>query len=424
MAAATEANAPAGTRDSRRWCLAVLLTFVSTFLIISSVNPGSSSAGGSPSAAPMGESPTGAEETDAPRSSIDEPFSAGDDPDDILASPKAGPSAGSDDDDVWASLASINKRQELPPTAYVREFFKNVLVLHMISPSRYGIVEKVRDHYAPFFPLMLFIGPHNDTNTSVHIHGYDVAWGNQQARAVSRVMQHLEAVNKYPNLEGYLYIADDLMLQPWGLVSFNKSKIWATQMGIGNTYNGRPINGVVGMSMERKFRVGWPYWKKNRPRLAQFVHEAGEEVRENLYKSAKATHPSIYRQSAYRRSHTSDEALRHAVFYTIVDTYYIPRRYALRFAQLTQMHEKLWTFGEAAIPTCMRGIDPEYEQMHVQFYWSTLNAADCPRVAWGPAFSGFHRCRHDHFFAEALYDETNRTRLVKDQEYRRAMLKN
>jgi hypothetical protein len=318
--------------------------------------------------------------------------------------------------------AKIVRDKELPPTALVRDFFKNILVLMMMSPGRYHLIDTVKRHYEPFFTHMYFCGPHNDTNYSVPVHGYDIVWGNEQYRAVSRIIRKIERERPIAKLEGYFYISDDVIIQPWAMLSFNKSIIWATQMGIANVKSGKIAKPVPGMSMEARFRKDWPYWKKNRGKLMQALHDGGEAWAVNLRASARRESPWIYKWSAYPGNLMTHDDLGSAVFYTIVDTYYVPKRFALAYADRCDIMEKRWVFGECAIPTALRSIDPEYELMHVQFYWSTLNASDCPRRGWGPQFTGFHRCRHDHFFAEALYNETTRNSMVRSPEYRRAMI--
>ena len=111
-----------------------------------------------------------------------------------------------------------------------------------------------------------------------------------------------------------------------------------------------------------------------------------------------------------------------AVFFTIVDTYYVPRKFALKYADVCDIMERNWVFGECGIATALRMLDWDIQTLHIQFYWSTLNAADCPRTRWGASFSGFHRCRHDHPFAEAIFNESTRKQLMVDSKYRSSML--
>lgn len=330
----------------------------------------------------------------------------------------------SDDDMQYRPQKLPDAVREMPSVEAVREFFRDVLVIMMMSPPRYHLVETVHRHYAPFFTHMYFCGPQTNHTYKVPITGYDIVYGNEQYRAVRLIIQQYESTNEIPNLAGYLYIADDLMLQPWSLINHNKSNVWATQMGIANLRSGRTVTAVPGMTVEGRFRKDWPYWKKNRGKLMGALKEGGPAMRAMLRRSAVATPPSIYKYSHYGTGFRKQDDLEWAIFFTIVDTYYVPRRLALRYAERCVLMAKHWVFGECAIATALRSIEPTYEPMHVQFYWSTLNAGDCPRYRWGIMLTGFHRCRHDHFFAEAIYDADMRARIAVNATLRRALLSN
>ena len=317
---------------------------------------------------------------------------------------------------------NITVQKAMPPDSLVKTFFKNIVAVIMMSPGRYHLVDTVKRHYAPYFTHFYFCGPHNDTNFSVPIHGYDIVWGNEQYRAVSRIIRKLERNPPTPDLEGYFYLSDDVMIQPWALVTFDKRKIWGTLMGIANTKSGGQVLAVPGMSVEGKFRREWPYWKKNRGKLQRALSDGGPEMRAMLRENAKRMHPMTLKWSKYDRRLMSDEAMEWAVYFTIVDTYYVPRRFAPKYADYCDIMERNWVFGECAIATALRALDWDIQTLHIQFYWSTLNAADCPRARWGASFSGFHRCRHDHPFTEKIFNTTTRHRLMHDAKYRAAML--
>lgn len=283
-------------------------------------------------------------------------------------------------------------------------FFENTLVIMMMSPSRYHLVKNVYEHYKPFFKHMYFCGPQPADLYGIHISGFDIVYGNEQYRAVAKIIRDY-VVNKSAVFDGVLYIGDDVMLQPWSIAGkrFNKNIPWATQMGIANLNNMRTVSAVPGMSVQGKYRAQWPYWAKNRKKLVGVLEEGGAPFRDAMYRAAKATHPLIYKWSRYSFRAMTDEALHNVIFYTIVDTYYIPWRLAMAYADRCDLMAKHWIFGECAIATAIRSLSPIYEQMDIQFYWSTLSAADCHRYKWAPMIDGFHRCRHDHKFAHLMY---------------------
>ena len=214
---------------------------------------------------------------------------------------------------------------------------------------------------------------------------------------------------------GYFYIADDVIMNLWNLVArqLNRSRVWSTPMGIANVQSYKPVHAVPGMSVNARNRGPWVYWPKNRLKLLKVLKEGGEDMAAQLLRSARQEHGLTYRWSKWRGDMT-DEVLRGAVFYTIVDTYYVPAPLAMPYAELCDLMAKHWVFGECAIATMLRCVDSTYEQINVQFYWSTVSAADCHRYKWIPGVDGFHRCRHDHPFVEALYYPPMRDRMLQN----------
>jgi hypothetical protein len=248
---------------------------------------------------------------------------------------------------------------------------------------------------------------------------YDIVYGNEQYRAVAAIIREM-ILQRNATYEGFLYVCDDILLQPWSIAAknFNKKIPWATQMGIANLNSTKPVSAVPGMSVQGKYRSQWPYWRKNRPKLFGVAMEGGQEFRSAMFRAAKATHPLIYRWSKYSKNRADDAALHWTIFYTIVDTYYIPRSLALRYAERCDLMAKHWIFGECAIATSIMSLSTVTETMDVQFYWSTLKADDCHRYKWNVMLEGFHRCRHDHKFATILYgDDAMREKLLTDKAF-------
>eukprot|EP00758_Cryptobia_borreli_P001913 Tbor_TRINITY_DN2636_c0_g1::TRINITY_DN2636_c0_g1_i1::g.17941::m.17941 len=77
---------------------------------------------------------------------------------------------------------------DIMPTEKVREYFKNTLLIVMMSPPRYHLVRVVRRHYAEYFRHIFFCGPKNSTEYGIRIRGYIVKGGHQTYRAVSKIL--------------------------------------------------------------------------------------------------------------------------------------------------------------------------------------------------------------------------------------------
>ena len=341
------------------------------------------------------------------------------------------------------STTRLWPKDEVMPQKEVRKFFKNTLAIMMMSPPRYHIVKQVEKHYAPFFTHMVFCGPKNNTDFGVRIHGYDIVYGNMQYLAVKNILKHYlindtmrkmheppdnfeddEATLGDHHITGMIYIADDLLFQPWAVAArnYNKHMPWAVQMGIGHIRSWEKVAAVPMMAVESKFRKsGWPYWRRNHGKMNHALEEGGVDFRARLAEAAKATHPLIYRWSKYNRlNYTQEQANHWTVFYTIIDTYYVPRSMWQGYIDGAELMAKYWVFGEVAIATVLRSLHPTYEEMQAQFYWSGASASDCVRFRWSVQVDCFHRCRHDHVFSELIYqDDDTRNKLQINSTYLR-----
>eukprot|EP00658_Telonema_sp_P-2_P004799 TRINITY_DN11791_c0_g1_i3.p1 TRINITY_DN11791_c0_g1~~TRINITY_DN11791_c0_g1_i3.p1 ORF type:complete len:101 (-),score=21.06 TRINITY_DN11791_c0_g1_i3:37-339(-) len=61
------------------------------------------------------------------------------------------------------------------------------------------------------------------------------------------------------------------------------------------------------------------------------------------------------------------------------------------------IRDRVSTQSTGAIASSLKFLHPVSEEMGIQYYWSSLSAADCIRPRWDMIQSdGVHRCRHDH----------------------------
>lgn len=302
---------------------------------------------------------------------------------------------------------------DIPETAAIREYFSRTLVIMMMSPSRYPLASIVRRHYAPFFSHMIFCGPKDAVVDGISIEGHDIVYGNEQYRAVRQILSRVLANESNPQeYDGMFYISDDVLIQTWSIVhrQLNRSIPWAAMMGIANTKSHAEVKAVPGMSVQRRYRdKPWPYWRKNRGKLTRLLLDGGIEWQNAMRLAAKSTSRLVYRWSKYPSALTDEASLKWSVFYTIVDTYYVPRSMWEKYIAACALMAKHWVFGECAIATALRYLHPNYEQLDIQFYWSTLKASECHRSKWHMHVDGIHRCQHNHPFAEWIY-HSDRTR--------------
>lgn len=85
------------------------------------------------------------------------------------------------------------------------------------TENHYSSVDFLRNLYKPWFPNIIFYGPIEsiDVNTFDYPHN-----GYFFHKSVA------DAMRRYPNFNGYLYAADDCVLNCWNFTRFDKTKLW------------------------------------------------------------------------------------------------------------------------------------------------------------------------------------------------------
>ncbi|KAH9578403.1 hypothetical protein LSM04_006694 [Trypanosoma melophagium] len=333
--------------------------------------------------------------------------------------------------------AAAAPSEQLPNSAVLStretyDFFKNILLIVIFSPKRFDLAYDVWQHYRVFFRYMTFCSSVSTTVDGIHIDGYNVVYGNMQYLAASRIVENITRTPRLRDggdgnktgfpFEGFLFNADDLLLSPWAIAAsrLNKSSTWSSMMGIANVKSRSWVLPVSGMSVEKRFRlVRWPFFPKTRMRMQTIIAEGGERYEEALREAAKATPKKIYAESHYPSKLRNLSLHANGVmFYAIVDTYYVPQRLVPGFVNVTDHMAEYSIHMECAIPTALRILQPTYEILKVQYYWSSTKQEDCIRGQWKASVHGFHRCRHDHRFAKLIYsNDTIRKRLYVDQHF-------
>ena len=310
----------------------------------------------------------------------------------------------------------------ITPAPVVKEYLKNVVLMHMVSPTRYSLVPLLHKHYSPYFTHQIFTGPQNATVGDFAIEGHDVVFGTMQYLALMNVIRRIAAATPeqraaqglpaaYADIEGFFFLGDDMLLQPWMLYGRNKRVVWSAGMGIANADNWRNVRPVPAMSMEKsRLKMNWPFWFKGRVGVLRVFNDSVVDwgARENLYRASLLTPPRVYHQSKYhdptKELCCSEKHKYSHMFYGLVDAFYVPGgETALRWCKYGDACKRQWMHLETAIPTTLRMVSPSYEVLNLQYYWASISAAKCVRGGWAIDVDGIHRCRHDHTFARLLY---------------------
>eukprot|EP00760_Papus_ankaliazontas_P034880 PhM_4_TR7531/c1_g1_i1/m.28144 len=313
-----------------------------------------------------------------------------------------------------------------------KTFFDDVLLVLMISPSRTQLVYDVVRHYCAAFPYMVLLGPNNavvvDNNdnsnglpSSLRILGFDVVWGNEQYRALRSYMRMFFVPKQFNYDErrivfpfaGFVWLADDLMLHYWRLTDLNKTKIWCSELGIASLLKSEhKVNSIRSMSYEQAVRVeGWSHYHRNRPKIAEVLRNY-TELAPRLLEAAGRTPARVFRESSYvALQKVTNPRLRRAVlsasmFYTLVDTYYLPTRYLAAYLRYLKALADARVHLEAGQGTILAALSKgDYERLNVNYYW---RQALCKRPGWSRDLHGFHRCHHGDSSVHQLFENERR----------------
>jgi hypothetical protein len=207
-------------------------------------------------------------------------------------------------------LSASTKTSEQPAT----NFGHDILLIINYNHAYYESVELLKKIYKPYFGHIIFYGPQasNDVEYSDHFMG----WFSY------KIIAH--AMQKYPQYSGYLYIHDDLIINPKNFERFDKSKFWINPP--------KKVNLDLGMDAVHD----WPWWQHQvgYPAMKQVYDNMTQEDRDLLEKNIGA----------------------HTVSISYTDIAYIPALYTQQFIKLSNLCDQYKLFLEIALPTICTGL--------------------------------------------------------------------
>ena len=240
-------------------------------------------------------------------------------------------------------LALLNKQKDCPfcsgpQTRCLRHAFKDVLLVIVFNHPLYSSIPALRSLYQEAFPSIMICGPnssHEYPVEKVPIH---------QGYFAYECMAH--AMDKSPNYTGYLLINDDLILNYWNLVSFDRDKIWVGP---------RKPTAFKGFSPPS----WWRWWNSSYglPQCQKAFDELWylkDEVEQSVWDLKRSF--EILRSNGKRKLFCSRGRS---------DIFFIPQRFAFSFQIMSSIFAKHQVFLEIAVPTICRLLDfvDDFEQI-------------------------------------------------------------
>ena len=193
--------------------------------------------------------------------------------------------------------------------------------------AHYQSMPLIKQFYGTFFPHMVFYGP---KRSQMHFIDHSKGYFGYKVLA--------DAMEKYPDYDGYLFMNDDCMMNIWNFRRFDCSKLWFT------------YSGKIPFSVHLK-KTGWPWWATS----------MGVDA---LEKSLKHL-PETYKKQLVENLGPGN------VTCAASDVVYIPQRLRKDCIVMCNLFATYKLFLEVAVPLICACIEPgsNWEQFKTLYLW-------------------------------------------------------
>lgn len=164
---------------------------------------------------------------------------------------------------IFLFICLIALKHPVTTHANQQPFGHDILLIINYNHAYYNSIPILRDLYSPWFPNIVFYGP--KSHPDVHICQHHEGWFAYTGIA--------DAMQRYPQFNGYLQVHDDCIINCWNFTRFDKNKIW--QLGA------NPVD------LSTDSLPNWLWWKKEVGYQAaqQFYAMLSEKCKETLKKN-------------------------------------------------------------------------------------------------------------------------------------------
>ena len=222
-------------------------------------------------------------------------------------------------------------KYELFQTASV---YSNILLIIVFNFPHYENVELLEVIYSMYFPHRLYCGPRGDmfrnTTRALKMHVTFIEVHVVKGYFGQACM--VEAMSMNYRVDGYLYIADDALLNVWNLNSLPLNKIWVSSALKTITATGVPH--------DNWFWTYTPY---------------GMSAYESAMKDFKLLDPTRYKR--FKRTLKANIKIKGGFYHQPSDCVYIPSRFKEHFVFVNEIFVRHKLFLEIAFPTSLAGME-------------------------------------------------------------------
>jgi len=220
----------------------------------------------------------------------------------------------------------------------------DILLVINYNHAHYNSIPFLKELYSPYFPNIVFVGPklHPEVEFCDHDRGY---YGY---KSIAQIMI------KYPHYQGYLWVHDDCVINPWNFQRFDQSKIWFNNPGIAQ--------------LDPAGLTKWVWWRK----------AIGYQAIKNVYDKLSQKHKDALRANCGENR----------VFWGYSDIVYIPTKYASDIIGLCALLNREHSFLEIALPTLCGCLDNKknWEMLSGLALWNREN----PKVMYSQKLDYLH----------------------------------
>lgn len=214
-----------------------------------------------------------------------------------------------------------------------KNVFKDTLLVMNFNYAFYGNNKILHELYDDVFGKVLTCGPAPDNPNS---QGPDILYKEEKIWYF-RYRCLTKAIRKYPGFKGYIYSNDDILINWWNLIQFDRTKIWQS----GSVDWRQKAYGDV-------IRGSWVWWKSN----------MGVQACQKYYEQLKvlaASQPKQYKNYLNVYLQNGKGEPRCAKGWT--DMFYVPGRFAQDYARLSDIAYENKLILEIAANNIIRTLD-------------------------------------------------------------------
>ncbi|XP_071086547.1 uncharacterized protein [Haliotis cracherodii] len=216
--------------------------------------------------------------------------------------------------------------------------FSNILLIVVFNFPHYQNLDLLETIYSMHFPNILYCGPRKDRFDAYAKHltkhvsfiEVDVGDGWFAQNCLTQAMK----INY--NVDGYLYIGDDTLVNVWNLHNLPFDKLWLVKATV----------------LQQSKKTEWPWF--NSPRVGLKMYQAALNASKVLNKRRFDS----FLQMLARNTKKVDGLLKSAS-----DIAYVPRKYKNDVIYFMEHFSKFNLFVEITIPTVFAGIE-KWENVH------------------------------------------------------------